>query len=68
MRSRGRFGFSKMMVADSKVSLGYRHSAIGTVAKLDARGSTGRIRAQELVPMLDRVWNLQVSNLKRKED
>jgi hypothetical protein len=41
------------MVANSKVTLSYRHTAEGTKAKLNTRGSTDRMRAYELVSMLD---------------
>jgi hypothetical protein len=55
------------MVADSKVAPGYWNAAVGTKTELDARSSTGRKRANELVSMLDRVWKFKVSSLKRKK-
>jgi hypothetical protein len=56
-----------MMMADAKFVLGHPDTAAGAKAKLDSRRKTGRERAQELVSVLDRLWNPKVSSLKRKK-
>jgi hypothetical protein len=55
------------MMPDAKFVLGYRDTAVGAKAELYSRGTTGRERAQELVSVLDRVWNLKVSSLWKTE-
>ena len=52
-----------MIVTLSKVSFGDRNLTVSTVAKLDASISTGKIRANELFPMLNGLWYDKVSSL-----
>ena len=59
--------FASMLVAFAKVALGNGDLAVGTIAELDASVSACKVRADELLAVLDVFGDDKVGRLRERE-